>query len=214
MKGKKKNYVLVLAAVLLAAPGAAAGVTAAYLSRSPGEVRNVITAGSVKAELTEEHWRPKNGAAVYPGQSIDKDPAVKNTGENDAYVFLEVSVPVENIALVDEATGRKMERRSCELFSFRADEENWQKLVYETADGYARYTYGYKTVLQPGEMTVPLFEQVTAANYLEGELEESRSYGIQVTAKAIQGNVDERELEQIYREFVKQYEDDGKGGME
>lgn len=212
MKGKKRNYVL--AAVLLAMMGAAAGVTAAYLSRSPGVVQNVITVGTIKAELTEEHWKPENGAAVYPGESIDKDPVVKNTGENDAYVFLEVSVPIENIALVERETERKTERQSCELFSFHADEESWKPLEYKTADGQACYVYGYKKVLQPGEKTTPLFEQVTAVNYLEGELQEGENYGIHVTAKAIQGNTDEQAVEQIYMEFVKQYEDDRKGGAE
>ena len=33
-----------------------AGGTAAYLSKSAGEVKNVFTAGSVKAQLTEAHW--------------------------------------------------------------------------------------------------------------------------------------------------------------
>lgn len=213
MWSKKSNDILILAAVCMAVAGASAGVTAAYLSRSPGEVQNVITVGSVKGELTEEHWNPELGKTIYPGQSIDKDPAVKNVGDNDAYVFLEVQIPVETIALVDKETNRKTEKRSCELFSFQADEENWKKINDEVSRENARYTYGYKTVLKPGETTEPLFEQVTAVDYLEGELEDSRDYGVHVTAKVIQSNMDEKELDQIYREFVKQYENDVKGGM-
>ena len=38
-----------------------AGGTAAYLSKSAGEVKNVFTAGSVKAQLTEAHAKSVKG---------------------------------------------------------------------------------------------------------------------------------------------------------
>lgn len=83
------------------------GFTAAYLTQPVNEVSNVITAGSVKAEIIEEHWDANNALKVYPGQVLAKDPVVKNTGYNVANIFLEVTVPMENIAIIDDVTGIK-----------------------------------------------------------------------------------------------------------
>ena len=94
-----------------------AGITSAYLAASTDTLQNVITAGSVRASLIEEKWQPQDGMTVYPGQQLEKDPAVENTGENDANVFLEVQIPAEMIALVNEETGMKTEKRKTELFS-------------------------------------------------------------------------------------------------
>ena len=62
------------------------------VGKSAGEVKNVFTAGSVKAQLTEAHWDTQKASKVYPGQILEKDPVVKNIGENSANVFLEVNV--------------------------------------------------------------------------------------------------------------------------
>ena len=103
-------------------------VTIAYLTRSVGEVRNVITAGSVKARLTEAHWDAEKALKVYPGQTLEKDPVVQNTGKNEANVFLEVRIPVENISVVDEKPGKKTEKERRELFQFEADTGKWTLL--------------------------------------------------------------------------------------
>ena len=48
---KKRSFLAVMG--LLVGTMSFAGGTAAYLSKSAGEVKNVFTAGSVKAQLTE-----------------------------------------------------------------------------------------------------------------------------------------------------------------
>lgn len=207
---KKRKKILLLAALCLISAGGASGA-AAYLSKSPEELLNVITAGSVEAVIKEEHWKPENGRKVYPGQTLPKDPVVENTGENGAFVFLEIGIPCENIAVVEEKTGKKTEKELRELFVFQADEEDWQPILQENREGDRCYVFGYRKVLQPGEKTPPLFEKVRAVNYLEGELPQDREYNIQVTAKAVQSNMDSRNLALIYREFEKQYEADKKG---
>lgn len=113
------------------------GFTAAYLTQPVNEVSNVITAGSVKAEIIEEHWDANNALKVYPGQVLAKDPVVKNTGYNVANIFLEVTVPMENIAIIDDVTGIKRQKENRELFSFQADTENW-KLLYQEQTRPAR----------------------------------------------------------------------------
>ena len=54
---KKRSFLAVMG--LLVGTMSFAGGTAAYLSKSAGEVKNVFTAGSVKAQLTEAHWDAK-----------------------------------------------------------------------------------------------------------------------------------------------------------
>ena len=56
---------------------------------------NTMTVGQISIDLQEPNWEPKDD--ITPGQDIRKDPLIKNDGENDAYVFLEVSVPYANI---------------------------------------------------------------------------------------------------------------------
>ena len=120
---RKKRYILGGAGLLLGIAFSGA-VTIAYLTRSVGEVRNVITAGSVKARLTEAHWDAEKALKVYPGQTLEKDPVVQNTGKNEANVFLEVRIPVENISVVDEKTGKKQKRKEENCFSLRQTQGN------------------------------------------------------------------------------------------
>ena len=60
---------------------------------------NAFTVGSVSIELKEDKY--KDSQIVYPNGNIDKNPSVKNIGENAAYVFLEVDVPKAEITLLN-----------------------------------------------------------------------------------------------------------------
>ena len=184
------------------------GFTAAYLTQPVNEVSNVITAGSVKAEIIEEHWDANNALKVYPGQVLAKDPVVKNTGYNVANIFLEVTVPMENIAIIDDVTGIKRQKENRELFSFQADTENW-KLLEQTA-ACKKYIYGYTSTLAPGEKTSPLFQKITAVHYVAGELSDKKSYEIPVVVQAIQAQGNFRTLKEIYQEYLKQSASDSK----
>lgn len=204
---KKKRYLLGAVGILfgIAVSGT---VTFAYLSRSAGEVRNVLTAGSVTAKLTEEHWDPKKALKVYPGQALDKDPAVQNTGKNEANVFLEVKIPVENISVVNEKTKRKTERERREIFSFQADTAKWTLLLKEQDQDNQRYVYGYNEALKPGETTVPLFSELVTIPYVEGELDEDKSYYVPITAKVIQTENTGMTMKEKYENYLEQFEAD------
>ena len=204
---RKKRYILGGAGLLLGIAFSGA-VTIAYLTRSVGEVRNVITAGSVKARLTEAHWDAEKALKVYPGQTLEKDPVVQNTGKNEANVFLEVRIPVENIFVVDEKTGKKTEKERKELFQFEADTGKWTLLSKEQDRNSQKYVYGYKKVLMPGESTAPLFSEIVTVSYLEGELDVKRSYDVPVTAKVIQMQDEGMTMEKKYETYLKQYEAD------
>ena len=191
---KKRSFLAVMG--LLVGTMSFAGGTAAYLSKSAGEVKNVFTAGSVKAQLTEAHW--------------DTHPVVKNIGENSANVFLEVNVPMRSIAVLDGSTGRKTIRENRELFTFQADETKWTLLYQEKTSGNKKYIYGYKSVLNPGESTTPLFRKLAAVSYLEGELDASVSYDVPVIASVIQEQDGSKTMKEIYQEYLKQADIDQK----
>ena len=188
------------------------GGTAAYLSRSAGEVKNVFTAGSVKAQLTEAHWSSEKASKVYPGQILEKDPVVVNTGENRANVFLQVTIPMRSISILDESTGRKSVKENRELFTFQADEAKWTLLYQEHTFNYKKYIYGYKSVLEPGESTSPLFQKLKTVSYLEGELDVEQNYDVSVIASVIQEQEAGKTLKEIYQEYLKQTEADKKEG--
>ena len=187
---KKRSFLAVMG--LLVGTMSFAGGTAAYLSKSAGEVKNVFTAGSVKAQLTEAHWDTQKASKVYPGQILEKDPVVKN------------------IAVLDGSTGRKTIRENRELFTFQADETKWTLLYQEKTSGNKKYIYGYKSVLNPGESTTPLFRKLAAVSYLEGELDASVSYDVPVIASVIQEQDGSKTMKEIYQEYLKQADIDQK----
>lgn len=205
---KRKKYLLVVAGamgILISAGG-----TAAYLSKSVNEVKNVFTAGSVKAQLIEANWDAALALRAYPGQKLKKDPVVQNTGENDANVFLEVNIPMQSILVLDTVTGKKTQKENRELFIFQADETKWTLLSKEGVEGNRKYIYGYKSVLKPGEATVPLFQEIVMVPYLEGELDTEKSYNVPVIASVIQKQDSSKTMKEVYQEYLRQSDVDQK----
>ena len=188
------------------------GATAAYLSKSTGEKNNVFTVGSVSAQITETLWDKEKALQVYPGQALQKNPAVENTGENNAYVFLEVTIPKRNISVLDSSTGKKTTKENRELFTFQANSDMWTLLKQNESSASKNYIYGYKSVLEPGEVTAPLFQELVAAAYVEGELDAEEDFEVPVTASVIQEQETNKTEGEIYQEFLKQYNADRKEG--
>jgi len=73
-----------------------------------------------------------------------------------------------------------------------------------------KYIYGYKSVLNPGESTTPLFRKLAAVSYLEGELDASVSYDVPVIASVIQEQDGSKTMKEIYQEYLKQADIDQK----
>nr|WP_294525156.1 hypothetical protein [uncultured Blautia sp.] len=184
--------------------------TSAYLKNTVGEVQNVITVGDIKAVLEEPHWNPEKKTYLHPGESTEKDPIVKNTGLNDEYAFLEICIPKRTIAIIDDSTKIKTDKESRELFTFEA-EKGWELVEQREQTDQKIYVYGYSEILKPGEQTEPLFRNICAVNYLEGDLKGDEVFSIQVKAKVIQANVEGENLSVIYRELLKQEQADQKG---
>lgn len=117
---------------------------------------------------------------------------------------------MRSIAVLDGSTGRKTIRENRELFTFQADETKWALLYQEKTSGNKKYIYGYKSVLNPGESTTPLFRKIAAVSYLEGELDASVSYDVPVIASVIQEQDGSKTMKEIYQEYLKQADIDQK----
>ena len=195
---------IALAAMLAAL---AAGGTAAYLTDFE-TATNSFTVGKVDIELDEPNWKPDDNTKIVPTQVIKKDPFIKNRGINEAFVYLEVSVPVRNVITAAQ-DGTRNALAKTELFSYTKNKE-WTQLERKAIGQNMVYTYAYNHILKPGEKTTTLFNTVTFANIIEGQLD-TQQLDMPVRAYAIQsmntGDDSTTVLEQAkaaYQKYVNQ----------
>lgn len=186
---------------------ASSGMTSAYLTVSPNAIKNVITTGSVEVDLTEPSWNPEDAKGLTPEHVVPKNPTVTNTGENTAWIFLRLSVPVKNICLVDPQTKRRQPTANTELFSFEIC-EGWELIERNEGEDAVDYVYGFTKPVPPQESTIALFEQVKLVNFLEGELHAEEILYMPVEAVAIQDAVcpPGAQLAEIYHVYLEQEE--------
>jgi len=133
----------VLAASLAAVVGI--GGAAAYFSDSESAT-NTFTVGRIDISLTEpawDTWNASDPAPIVPDQEIPKDPAVTNTGSNDAYVFMTVKVPTAQIVTAAENGTKQAQAAETQLFSYEVD-DNWT-LVSSGVTGGAAVTVANNT---------------------------------------------------------------------
>lgn len=103
---KRRNAIVSVCLILALVIGGAF----AYLTATDTKT-NTFTVGKVDIEVVETEWYDANGDVIddnndndipdfaeniVPLQEIEKNPAIENTGENDAYVYLAVKIPTSN----------------------------------------------------------------------------------------------------------------------
>ena len=162
MSMKKKVLSISLAASLAAV--AVVGSSLAYFTDTD-EKTNTISVGNVDIVLDEPHWGTEEAEYLYPGEAVAKDPTVRNYGKNPAFVRVKVEWPAED------------------LFTVRTDYQDgisadWE---YNVNDGY----YYYKGVLEAGESTDALFDQIVLSTAVENSADNA-AQDIVVTAEAVQ----------------------------
>lgn len=90
---KKKVLVIALALSLVAVT--ALGVTLAYFFDDE-TATNTFTVGNVSIRIDEPDWAyigSEDAPEVYPGEKLNKDPSVANTGANPCVVRVKVAMP-------------------------------------------------------------------------------------------------------------------------
>ena len=211
------------------------GGTFAYLTDTR-TATNTFTVGNVKVELSEPDYPGNNDPVTkeqVPNQETAKNPQIKNTGANDAVVFMKVTVPVRTVMPVAD-DGTKGTAGPAEMYIFKQDTDsaaahtnNFSKDWVELAgkeegkdlSGKTRtYVFGYHTRISAGETTDPLFDKVQLKNFLEAEIEASDVLNIEIEGYAIQADnivsgdgtlstdaeLNEQTLGTIYDTYVKQ----------
>lgn len=190
---KKKITALALVVAILAI--AIIGGTLAYFTDTK-TATNTFTVGNVKIKLDEQNpgtnERTETGAAytsVTPGVAYAKDPTVTNTGNNDAWI--RVNVTLSNAAAFKAAAAKHGVTDLATVFGGH-DETKWTLAgIKDTSDDTTKntltYSYYYKTVLAQGASTGPLFTTVTVPkSFTTADMEAIGNFTITVTADAIQ----------------------------
>lgn len=147
----------------------------------------------------EPNWDPDGdgvpgGTAEYvqPTETFTKDPSITNVGDVDAYAYIEVAVPVTDAIYVNKDGVRQNGGNAAhiELFEFNATGKTCQTAtdgigLSEVNDKWTQmykkemavggktkmvYTYCYNEILKPGETTANLFDTITFANIIEGQV--------------------------------------------
>ena len=188
MENRKAKFRKCAAAALAVMTLASAGATLAFFTDQEEKV-NTFTVGNIDIQLEEPQWDPDKGKDITPDKEVPKDPQITNTGANDAYVFMEVSVPRSEVRTVND-DGSLSEVLVQDLFTYKTN-EGWTLMMKQSNDDSTTYYYAYTNAdntmkaLKPEETTTPVFSSVKFINMTEGELE-GKDISINVISRGIQ----------------------------
>lgn len=219
---KNKNVKIIGCMVALIAILSICGIFA-YLT-DIDTASNKFTVGQVKIELQEPTWAagadsnnnkiPDYAENIVPNSTIAKDPQIKNVGENSAYVYIKVTVPVESVITAgqDGVLKNSGAKQDTQLFTYSVNSD-WKEIVSarETKESVAgkiesyTYVYYYNKPLAKDATSQSLFDTVTFANVIEGQVDLS-SHQIDLEAYAIQSDSlpENTSIEGAYALYVNQ----------
>lgn len=200
---KKTNKIILIVCIIAIISILGIWGISAYLTDTD-TATNQFVVGQVKIELKEPSWEsatdldgngiPDYAENVVPNDTIQKDPQIKNIGNNSAYVYLKVTVPVKNVVVAnnDGTLLNEGNPTNTQLFTYNINND-WKEIVSarkenlnssNEVESYT-YVYYYNKALGGNETTTALFNTVTFANLVEGQAELG-SYQIDLNAYAIQ----------------------------
>lgn len=156
---KKKYFLASIALVVIVM---LVNTSLAYFTSNDSE-ENVFTVGDIKISLTEEKWDDSLEHVILPNKSYDKDPVVKNIGNNPAYV--RINLKIVNYEAVENAvssTGFVI----TDIFDI--DNSKWISANEPVVEGNSiTYSYYYHKILEVNESSDPLFTKVSFPNDLD-----------------------------------------------
>ena len=227
MKNKKKVIMIAVMSCLLAAAVLLSTVMSYLIDQR--QTDNIFTLGTVTVSLTETNYpKDPDSRVLVPYGSIPKNPQIANIGENDAFVFMKITVPKLEVEPIkndgslkysdkvsfDENNKRTFQTDLMEIFNFksdspvskRADLEKPNHWVYIPEDDSENSDIGgyyyYTEQLKAGEETPPLFTYVKTDN--QGE--EVQQYDVIVYAESVQtvtkNGSNENDYTAVWKEFL------------
>ena len=233
---KKKLIWTIIAVVLLCLIVLLIKGIQAYMADTES-VNNIFTIGEVTIDTLEPNY-PGNGTDetedLLPLEEVKKDPQIKNTGKNRVIAFEQVDIPMADVITADD-NGKRFPQSNIEVFGYRTTDgdynshhsDKWVEIyeIYLNDDDEevtaeiatkVRRIYGYNTVIEEDETTVPLFDVVRLSNIVEGQVDNSvqsimiTTYAIQadnitgVTSEDWQETMDAAKLTEIFEVYMNQ----------
>lgn len=166
MKAKSSLLLIAIAAIVLTV---LTQPTMAYYT-TYGKATNVVTAGDVQLQIHEKTADgsdfPAEGVYVIPGDIVSKQVSVENVCDHPFYL---------RVKLVSSTTNQELPPDEC--MKLDIDTANW---TYQ--DGY----YYFNRILQPGEITNPLFTQVEIVGEKVDRTHGGSTLSLTVNAYAVQ----------------------------
>lgn len=162
----KKTLAILLVVALIAT--VAIGGTLAYLTDRDAEV-NIFTVGNVEIEVEENF---NQGEELMPGVSVTKEVSIKNTGDNDAWIWYSYAVPV-----LPGSMGNLIE------VTHESVGSDWVELrtpYTMTIDGvtYNVYTVGWNAIVAPNASTGMGMSKVTLNRWLDFNINDGNWYHV------------------------------------
>ena len=151
-----KKKIITVCLLLSIISALAIGGTLAYFTDNETK-ENVFVMGEVDIELTETEWTAPD--KVYPGIAYDKNPVVKNVGDDAAWIRVDVTLS-DAQAFIAAAT--KYEIDDLSVIFIGHDEQKWTlaEKNRDTAKDTLTYSYYYNDLLSADASTEAIFTQV------------------------------------------------------
>lgn len=231
---KRKRAGLAITGLLVVAI-IAVGATLALLSTTTGTKTNAFSSNrNISIQLRENEWDGytfEDGAgdsttgleenpdytgnkedlgvnqakAYLPGQSIPKNPTVKNNNTNGNGVETRVALKVTYFIGKQQVTYETFKTTLLDTNGIAFDTDNWTKIQNSSDEKLADiYLYNEELGLEAtNNTTTPLFSTVPINKNLQpGEDEKLPSFNINVQAYAIQAGIDGMSIEEEMVKFI------------
>ena len=206
----KKMVLAILTIVLIAI---IVGTSIAYFTEKTDIIQNTVTVGKVDIRVDEPNWDPEEGKSIEPGEELKKDPKIKNTGRNAAYVYMEVKVPKSEVIIVD-GNESLTKKELTDIFEYQVN-DGWELIETLTAtnndNNYSTYVYAYVNgPINANSSTSSLFDKIKYKNVLEGQLDPEQEYSVLIKGYAVQsdtikieGNTTRDKVLYAYENYIK-----------
>lgn len=175
----------------------AAGGTLAYLTDTDSVTNQFHAIDAIDIEVVEPGWDglpdtdddgvPDEAEETVPNKTITKDPAVVNHAGTEAWLFARVDIPVANVQTVGE-DGQIQAAADTELFTF-VKNEGWTQIgtpVLNDAKDTMSYWFSWDDKVAVEAQTDAIFDEVTFANLVEGQLLGDKDLEIDIVGYGIQ----------------------------
>lgn len=166
MRAKGRLLLIALAAILVTV---LTQPTLAFYT-TIGKATNVVTSGSLKMQIYEKTAGdddfPEEGVYIIPGDIVSKRVSIKNVCGAPFYL---------RVKLIHGSTNEELDPEEC--LKMNINTIDWVEV-----DGY----YYFNHVLQPGEVTPPLFTQVEIVGDKVDQHHVGSMLSITVSAQAVQ----------------------------